>query len=325
MISNTDEIYCSVVLPICNGERYLKRALESIFNQTHINYELILVDNCSTDTSFQTVNSFNDSRIRVVIENDCHQVSAYNKGFREATGDYIFIFDQDDYAEPKRFTKQLQHLLKTNSDICGSFINIIDENGLQIGKQSMPIDDKTIKEELLYKNYTIFNSSVCIKKKVFKEIGYFEKTNFPSADYEFYLRAIDEFTFSNVPLFLYNWRIHNDQITTKYNKMVRKKTLGISLQYLNLSGTNSSRTTYYHKKGIIYYYNNYLSKSFYCFTFSLFQEKVYRNTLRYWLIIIIFGIPLKLFRYFNLTYSKLFLSVKKYFDSMFFITEKNVK
>ena len=324
-MSNLDEIFCSVVLPVYNGEKYLRKAMESILIQTHQNYELIVIDNCSLDTSIQIVKSFNDYRIKIIRENDCHQVSAYNKGFQEATGDYIFIFDQDDIAEPTRFILQLQYLLRTNSDICGSFINIIDENNVQIGKQTMPVDDNQIKGQLLYKNYTIFNSSVCIKKKVFNEIGYFEKRYFPSADYEFYLRASKKFTFSNVPLFLYNWRIHTNQISTKYNRIAREKTLAISLQFLTKSENNPPNIAIYFKKGLIFYYNDHLLKAFYYFILSLFNEKVYRNTIRYCLIIIIFGIPLKLFRKYNLTYSKLFLSIKRNFDNMLFITKRNVK
>lgn len=319
-MSNLDEIFCSVVLPVYNGEKYLRTAVKSILTQTHKNFELIVIDNCSTDASIQIVNSFSDYRIKIIRENDCHQVSAYNKGFLEARGDYIFIFDQDDFAEPIRFAEQLKHLLNTKSDICGSFINIIDNNGLQIGKQTMPVNDDQIKKQLLYKNYTIFNSSVCIKKKVFEDIGYFKKKYFPSADYEFYLRAVSKFNFSNVPQFLYSWRIHTEQISTKHSKMVRKKTTAISLKYLS-----KFRSDYYCNKGNIFYYNNYLSKAFYYYSLSIMKEKCYRHASKYLTIIFFFGLPIKVFRFFKLTHSKIFLIVKQQIEFIFGDTERKVK
>ena len=236
-------------MPVHNGELFIRQAIESILNQSYHNFEFIIVDNCSIDSSIQIVKSYNDNRINIVKEAICHQVDAYNRGFKEANGEIIFIADQDDISDSNRIKKQLEYIRKNNADICGSFFNIIDVGGKQIGELKLPIKDAEIKNELLFKNYTIFNSSVCLKKEVFSSIGYYKKEYFPSADYEFFLRAGKQFKFCNVPEFLYSWRQHPSQISTD-KKSTQKSTMNISMYYLDQLSNNEKGNNYYLKERI---------------------------------------------------------------------------
>ena len=76
----------SVVMPVHNGEKFLREAIESVLNQTYKNFEFLIIENCSTDSSVEIIKSYNDSRISLIIEEDCGQVRAYNRGFKEAKG-----------------------------------------------------------------------------------------------------------------------------------------------------------------------------------------------------------------------------------------------
>ena len=112
----------SVVMPVHNGEKFLREAIESVLNQTYKNFEFLIIENCSTDSSVEIIKSYNDSRISLIIEEDCGQVRAYNRGFKEAKGEYIFIHDQDDISHFERFEKQIEYITKNKVDICGSFV-----------------------------------------------------------------------------------------------------------------------------------------------------------------------------------------------------------
>lgn len=312
----------SVVMPVHNGERYLREAIESVLNQTYTNFEFLLIENCSNNSSVEIIKSYTDPRIRLIIEEECGQVQAYNRGFKEAKGEYISIHDQDDICAPTRFAEQLNNIELTKADICGSFINIIDENDKIIGNQKLPTDDKSIKDQLIYKNFTIFNSSVCIRKKVLHDLSYFKPLYFPSADYEFYLKASKKYKFSNVPLYLYNWRIHSDQISNKFRTEINKRSLELSMNFLNSIDSQDDTSNSSFQKGLIYYYNNSLIKSFYYCMLAIYQGFRSKKLFRYLTIIIFFGVPLKAIRSNKLIYSKLFLTSQKYFDSFFRIEDK---
>ncbi len=294
-------------MPVHNGERFLREAIESVLNQTYINFEFLIIENCSTDSSLEIIKSYKDTRIKIIIEEDCGQVQAYNCGFKEAEGEYIFIHDHDDISHPERFEKQLEFVVKNNIDICGSYFKLIDEKNEVVGQITMPTDHENIVDELLYKNSTIFNSSVCIKKSVFNSIGTFDITYYPSADYDFYLKGITKFNYGNVPEFLYSWRQHTKQISSSFVKTISEKTIAISLKN-KINFPVKMENTY---RGLVYYYNDKLLKSFYFFLVALVSDKQSKKLLRYFSILLILGIPLKFFRKFNFVNSTLFTKTKQ--------------
>ena len=300
-------IFCSVVMPVHNGAKYLREAIESVLNQTYANFEFLIIENCSEDESREIIKSYNDPRIKLIIENDCGQVQAYNRGFREAKGDFIFIHDQDDISHPERFERQLTCLYTQKIDICGSYFIIIDELGNEIFKMTVATNNNDINHEILYKNWTIFNSSVCLKKNIFYKMGYFSSKYYPSADYEFYLRAMNNVMFGNIPHYLYKWRRHSKQISSYQEKEIRKKTLEISLSYVHKFPKRQKHTY----TGLVYYYNNKLLAALFFFMVAFFTDKKTSLLSKYFLTTLLFGIPLKICRKFSCYYSNYFLKIKK--------------
>jgi len=303
----------SVVMPVHNGERFLHEAIESVLNQTYTNFEFLIIENCSADSSVDIIKSYSDARIRLIIETDCGQVQAYNRGFREAKGEYIFIHDQDDISNPRRFQKQLECMVIKMIDICGSYFNLINPFGEELGKIQMPSNHKEIVDELLYKNPTIFNSSVCIKNSVFNEIGYFDKKMYPSADYDFYLKGITNFSYANVPETLYSWRQHAKQISSSDVKTISERTILISLKNKNKFPPKMVNTYI----GLVYYYNNKFLHAIYYFIIAVFRDKYSKKLFRYFSILLLFGFPLKIFRKYNLLHSRIFVFAKNTLDNLF--------
>lgn len=106
----------SVVMPVYNGEDYVKEAIESILNQTFRNFEFIIIDDGSTDTTPEILSSFNDSRIKIFRNaSNLKIANSLNKGIGNASGKYIARMDSDDIAYPERLQRQVKFLERNPS------------------------------------------------------------------------------------------------------------------------------------------------------------------------------------------------------------------
>ncbi len=101
----------SVILPVYNGEQFVARAIESVLNQTYKELELIVVDDGSSDNSLDVVQSYADSRLKVLTKENGGPASARNFGIQHCSGEYVALIDQDDLWYPKKLEKQLGLLL----------------------------------------------------------------------------------------------------------------------------------------------------------------------------------------------------------------------
>ncbi len=308
----------SVIMPVHNGERFLREAIESVLNQTYTNFEFLIIENCSTDSSIEIIKSYNDHRIRLIIEENCGQVQAYNRGFKEAKGEYVFIHDQDDISHIERFEKQIEYIIKNKVDICGSFVSIININGCIIDLQSKGEKDEEIKREFFYNASAMHNSTVLIKRDTLIKLKFWDSNYFPIADSEFYYRALlTNVKFGNVPEYLYYYRIHKSQITANPTKHGRTLLANLQLNYLLHNRNMIILKDYYFFKSLIFYYTDYLLYSLLYNFISMLYGKFDRNNMRYFIILIFFGFPLKIFRKYNLFHSSIFLKTKTYLDKIF--------
>ena len=98
----------SVVIPLYNKENAIVKTIESVFNQTYTDFEIIIVDDSSKDKSLQVVQSINDSRLHVIHKENGGVSSARNRGIREAKGDYIALLDGDDLWKPTFLEEQVK-------------------------------------------------------------------------------------------------------------------------------------------------------------------------------------------------------------------------
>lgn len=130
-----ENIKVSIITPVYNDSKYIKETINSVLSQTYTNFELIVVDDCSSDDSLSIVDSFNDSRI-VVIKNNTNHGPAYcrNLGLKKATGDYVCFLDGDDVWQKDKIEKQLQFMQSKNIDFCCTKYGTIDDNGADLKK-----------------------------------------------------------------------------------------------------------------------------------------------------------------------------------------------
>lgn len=208
-MDTNNSIKISVLMPVYNGEKYIKKAIESILNQSYTNFEFIIINDGSTDKSEQIIKSYNDYRIRFInnAENK-GLISTLNEGLKKATGKYIARMDQDDISLPYRFEKQYTYLEK-NPDISliGSFAELINANDKRIGIKECPIEYSLIKFHLIYHNPFI-HSSIFFRREDIIKLGEYNKNYEHAEDYELYSRIIKKYKIANIPIILLKYRIH---------------------------------------------------------------------------------------------------------------------
>lgn len=215
----------SVVMNFYNEEEYLPQAIESILKQTYRDFELLLIDDASTDRSNQIANSYKDSRIRV-IRNQNNQGLAYsrNVGIREAQGEYIAFADADDYSAINRIEIETQYLDKHKDILAVScWMNYIDEEGKLIKHESFDLANQhTVRASFLIGN-PFPNPGSMIRRTVFDEYGILQKEELRvSQDYYFWLQVLEVGELQIIPEKLLFYRVHNSKASQNAKKNKRQ-------------------------------------------------------------------------------------------------------
>ena len=203
----------SVILPVRNGVLHIHAAINSILNQSWNDFELIIVDNRSTDQTNDIIRSFLDPRIRITHESRVGGPIAFNAGLRLASGDYIARMDADDVALPDRFLRQIDYL-ETHRDvsILGTQAFKINDDGKIVGRSIVPHTPAAIRLSSRYAAPFI-HPTLMFRRAVWEKLrGYREFS--PGADYDMLLRAIETgFRVANLPEFLLKYRIRSDSVS----------------------------------------------------------------------------------------------------------------
>lgn len=193
----------SIILPNYNNEKYLKEAIESVLKQTYINFELIIVDDASTDGSLEIIRAFNDKRIKVITsEVNRHVAYASNLGIQYASGEYIAKIDSDDIWENQKLEKQIE-FMENHKEYGGCFtrVNIIDGKSedanikykviFELFEKAKNQSQKDWLRFFLSEGNCLCNSSSLIRKSIFEKIdGFFNLAYVGAEDYELWVRMV---------------------------------------------------------------------------------------------------------------------------------------
>lgn len=205
--------FISVLIPVYNVGQYVEETLNSLMNQTYKNFEIVIVDDCSTDDSVQKILSYSKNIDCIkLIKNSKNMgiVGAMNEGLKHCSGDYIARIDGDDIALPERLEKQLNYLnLHPEIDIVGCSTKSITQEGNYIATANVACGVNNIE-----KTIHIFPPCCHIwmaRKRVYNQLGGYREVG-PAEDYDFLLRAITSgFKVDNIsePLMLIRNRAGN--------------------------------------------------------------------------------------------------------------------
>jgi glycosyltransferase involved in cell wall biosynthesis len=207
----------SVIMPVYNSGAYLKEAIDSILQQTLTDFELIVVNDLSTDESEKIILSYHDGRLQHFI-NDRNKgvVDTTNFGISKARGQYICIMHADDIAMPQRLEKQSCWLDKNTSTMAvASYIENINERGEIMPPWQDDLDNNTaneIKATMVWR-CCIAHPSVMLRKEVFEKYKY-RTVQQSYEDHDLWLRMLaDGMTIEKVPEKLLQYRVHSTSIT----------------------------------------------------------------------------------------------------------------
>lgn len=198
----------SVIMSVHNGMPYLKTSVESIVKQSYKNFEFIIVNDASTDGSWQYLKSIKDKRITLLKNTkNLGLATSLNKALKHTQGNFIARMDADDICLPKRFETQLK-FMEDNPDIdlCGSWVKLIDKKGKIVGDKTYPTSSAMINKVLPLYNPIIHPTFFAKRSFFIKNHGYDEKYDY-SEDYELLMRTKKNYKFANINRYLLKFRI----------------------------------------------------------------------------------------------------------------------
>lgn len=169
----------SVIIPVYNREVMIKKAINSVLDQTFNDFEVIVVDDGSVDRTKEAVADIKDARVKYFHKENGGVSSARNLGIKEAKGEYICFLDSDDYYDPKKIEKQVE-VLNKNADVdaCYHLPCVVDESGNQLrpkSKERYIIKDGYIIESLLKRDIFLFIWTLMVKRDVARKLMFNEE------------------------------------------------------------------------------------------------------------------------------------------------------
>lgn len=201
-------------MPIYNAQQDLREAIESVLSQSFSDFELLIIDDGSTDESVQIIRSFEDSRIRLISQpRNLGLVAALNAGLAEAHGKFIARMDGDDICLPDRFALQIKIMQDQKLDICGSHWAQIDMSGHQFATLNAP---KLVDEVIATLATTVpyAHGSIMLRKDFLDQHALQYKSEY-SEDYQLWIRFFElGAQFGLVDAVLYLHRTHPQSITS---------------------------------------------------------------------------------------------------------------
>ena len=235
----------SVLIPAYNAERFIAAAIGSVLSQSYTEFELLVFNDGSKDTTGAIIDSFKDPRIKVfhAPENKGH-IHHLNLGLQMAQGKYIARMDADDICLKHRFEKQV-NFLESYPDvgICGTQTTIINEDDQVMDKETLDQADAPLRIKLIF-NTCFSHPSVMIRKSVLDTHGfYYSNAMFPAEDYAFWHLISTKAKLANLPDYLLEYRKHGKQISqVKQNLLdeaLRKVQVDVVEHFLQRSVTSA--------------------------------------------------------------------------------------
>lgn len=202
----------TVLMPVYNGEKYLRPAVESILGQTLTDFEFLIIDDGSTDRSVEIIRSYDDPRIRLV-HNETNQklIATLNKGFALARGQYLARMDSDDISLPQRLEKQAAFMDQhPEVGVCGTWAKRINDAGEVLGRWQTPTGKDLAK--LLWRPTPVIHPSAFIRAGIYRQFSY-NPEYAEAEDYELWLRVAEKTKLHNLPEYLLLYRVHSESIT----------------------------------------------------------------------------------------------------------------
>lgn len=241
----------SVIMPVYNAQRYLRRAIDSILAQSFTDFEFLILNDASTDNTESILNNYSDSRIRYINnEQNIGVARSLNRGLRLARGEYIARMDADDVSLKKRFSQQVKYLSDNASvGIVGTWIRLFGDQ-LPLIEQT-PTGSSNVAAYMVFDN-PIYHPTVMLRRSLIEEYGLSYNSLFNrTEDYELWSRAVKVTLLDNLPMVLHKMRHHKKSVTSTCKEAMTRQTcelLAKQLQRLEVI-TSDEKIRFHHDVG----------------------------------------------------------------------------
>lgn len=205
----------SVVMSVYNGERYLRQAVESVLQQTYADFEFIIIDDGSTDGTWDILTEYDEQDQRItLVQNQENRglTNSLNKGLTLSRGKYIARQDADDVSLPSRLACQVEFLEKNpRVGVLGTQMEIMDASENKVDFFKVPYSHSMIAWTLLF-DRSFAHPSVVIRKKILEMAGGYDTSFEVAQDHELWTRLVELTRFANLPEALVRYRTHVDAV-----------------------------------------------------------------------------------------------------------------
>jgi glycosyltransferase involved in cell wall biosynthesis len=229
LISTSREKLVSVILPVYNAEKYVSASIESVLKQTYRDFELLIINDGSTDGTQSQLNKYRKyPKVKIIERENKGLVATLNEAVNRSEGKYIMRMDADDISLPERMEKQLTFLKGSQLDIVGSAIKTFGK--FFNYKRVYFEEDNKLKFQLLFASCFAHPTILCKKEVLTNNLysGEFEKIE----DYELWTRlAMGPYKMGNHNESLLRYRVHKKQITTGNRRYQDQKRIEIAKRY----------------------------------------------------------------------------------------------
>lgn len=222
----------SISMPAFNAAKYISSSIQSVLSQTYQNFELIIYDDGSTDSTREIILGFSDPRIKTILA-DQNQglLVARNTIANQAQGKYLALLDCDDVAEPTRLEEQVALLESGQCDLCGTAYWSINERSGVLKKSKQKYSHADLKA-LLTIGSPFCNPTVMGRLEIFKELPYLPE-NKHAEDYGFFVEvALRGWSLANLKARLLTYRLHDGQVSVVQSGVAREVFKKMQLHYL---------------------------------------------------------------------------------------------
>lgn len=225
----------SVVLPAYNAGIYISAAVESILSQSFTDFELLVIDDGSTDNTAEVVNEFSDPRVRLVRNRtNIGLVASLNRGIDESRGRFIARMDGDDLSLPDRLMLELE-LLTSDPDLgvvsCG-YEKFQDSSSI-LERILLPPIDTEIRRDLYCKSHVFCHAAALIRRKALEGVGGYRREWFPVEDRDLWLRVMEKWKGANVGKVLYKVRKHESSVCSRNSKLQSELVITSTIEALH--------------------------------------------------------------------------------------------
>ncbi|MFB2882319.1 glycosyltransferase [Floridanema aerugineum] len=209
----------SVIIPVYNGEKTIQQTIESVINQTFTDFEIIIINDGSKDSTLDIISTIQDPRIKVFSYANAGLSASRNRGLSLASGEFISFLDADDCWTPDKLQAQLEALqANPEAAVAYSWTDYIDEYGQVLRSGTRISVSGNVYEKLLVRNFLENGSNALIRRQALTEVGNFDESLTAAEDWDMYVRLASRYHFVVVrsPQILY--RVSTSSMSTNVAK-----------------------------------------------------------------------------------------------------------